>query len=1567
MATDNEQDSSSQLPTGGSPSTTNSFNKGMIKDYNDTFVGEGLYTHARNAVNSSHDGQVGVIGNEPSNLFCVSLPYTMVGCVHLTDDQWVVFTTDDTKSEIGIFDESACTYQALKSPNGNPIDFTCLNLKKTNLITGVSRKRFDCDRIVYFDDGLNPTRVLNVNDVPVLKSCTLVGNCQICTEVLTGGLATLDCEALRIAPYITHPCIKIKKGEISGTLPNGSYQACIGYLVDGVRIGDYVGLTDVQSLFTHDNVSSSLQIDITNIDTDYDEFELVILSNINAQGTAKIIGRYSTSQGTIYLDRWSNAEYTPIPVSDVIFRSEPVEKTDAMYSVNDYLLRIGVYSKYKFNYQPLANQITTKWVAVEYPEDYYIKGNNRVGYMRDEQYAFFIRFVYNTGEFSESYHIPGRPIVPGVDDAPILGGDAFASEGSMPTWKIYNTATVTSTASSQPSYLEGGTIIAEGNMGYWESTEKYPANKPEIWNSFPNLPASPLNLCGKNIRHHKMPDETVHPALSTFSQGGGRIRLLGVQFDNIRFPLDENGNPITSIVGYEILRGSRESNKSIIAKGLINNMRAYPVPENPTITGLYPNYPYNDLSDDVYLTATEQTGENGAPDVYSNPLAGYTKRVFTFHSPDTTFTNPYLNAYSLNLYQERSGTSRGYFQSPYRHPKFKALTNFASETADFLAYAVIAAQVASALLGNIPTVGLAASEDIPVTNNFLGGWSGSIATAGALAVGTGAIIPDPVTLGLYGTAVGAAAVTVGVLGVVNFPTTKEQILKVIVALIRKIQFAAQYNSYGFYDNGAIIPVKGNRRRKIEESTYVSNYLQQFTPQLQINNLYRSRTVALKINIDIQNPIAVDNSRFLLSNNQRCPQRSLNTPCTSTISSHYAGLKFSVPSQYGQLESIKQLPIITYSDLGTCKPFISPNKVFKTGVLFGGDTYINRYTEKNTMFFFNTWLKDGEPDDYEFDYTSYPNLPYPRFWFNNTQKHTFFSQPSNYRVLDYRESSGFYVNRGYFYLFNSGVRDFFVESEVNVAYRDWEDDIPKRHYDPYRFTDLNLMFRSDLIENSANYYKYDYSLSISKLVNSYVTWGSMLPREYDPKTYSTCFKYKPNKVIYSLPQNDESRKDNWRLYLVNNYKEFSSPVSSIKPVNKTGALFMMKRQSPLQFLGVEELQLEQSGTKVTIGDGGLFTGTQQLQAVVNADSSYEYGSNQSRFSAINTLYGVFWVSQNQGKVFQYAGQLDDITNNGLKWWFAKYLPSQLLAMYPDYPLGDNSVVGVGTQLIYDNTYEIVYLVKRDYKPKFTNPATLEVRNGTFYLAGTNTPIPFTNTQYFEDASFTASYDPKAKTWISFHDWIPTFLIPGRSHFMSVNGDKIWKHNVRCDSYCNYYGVNYPFEIEFVSNTGQQVASMRNIEYILEAYNYSNDCRDKFHVLDQNFDQAIVYNSEQISGLLQLNLKAKNNPLALLNYPQINSNSISIQFSKEENKYRFNQFWDITKNRGEYVPNAIPMFNVEPNGYKYNINPAYVNYAKSPLERKKFRHYSNKVFLRKFVSGNNKILFKFSNQKLLPSYR
>lgn len=1518
---------------------TNTFTKGMVKDMNETFVGEGLWTHARNAVNNSHDGQVGVIGNEPANLHCVTLPYTLIGAVHLADDKWAIFTTDDVNSEIGVFDESQCSYE-------KKVNDPCLGFKRTSLITGASRQRFDCERPVYFTDGLNPDRFIDLDNIPFKYTEKEVDGCKV--KTITQPLQ-LDCEKIRLAPIIDHPCLVLNKGKAAGTLPNGSYQAVIAYSQDGVRFTNYIGLSEVQSLFTHENVSSSLELNITSIDTTYDELELVVVARVNGTTVAKKIGNYSTSQGTIYIDRWDQ-EFETVSISQVVFRGDAAEKSDAMYEVGNYLLKVGDYSKFKFNYQPQASQIETRWVAVKYPSSYYTKGGNNTGYMRDEQYAFFIRWIYNTGERSESYHIPGRSAT-AVDKQLIFGDDAFETTGSDPIpmerWQVYNTGSVENISSRV--LPDGGVVLASGKMGYWESTEEYPDNKPDIWGS----------LCGKKIRHHKMPDETVDSLLSTFSDNGSSVSILGVEFANITHPLDNQGNPIESIVGYELMRGSREGNKSIIGKGLFNNMREYSIPKQNNLKGLFQNYPYNDLGPDSFLTSEPILDNQGAPkgqaNVTTSKMSGYKKNIFSFHSPEVTFTNPFLNPSEVTLYQEMYGTSNGQFINPWRHPKFKILTNFTSVLGKVLGVLNTVNTVLGVLGGGLD-IGFGSSEDVPINTKitFNPSYAGDIA----------GVIPgvqaSPLTIAQFVATRTANAAAVGALTVTGLlpQMYSQQYLRLFVYLIPKRQYAAQYISHGFYNNGKP-GVAGNRRRKLVNSLYVGSGSNQFNANHVVNNINRSKVVVLETEKDIADPSIVDNSRVTMGD----VNTNLYENVTRTISSHYGALKIGIPSQYGQLSSVKQFPIN-----GGCIFTTTPEKTKKFStptVLFNGDTYITRFTEKNSMFFFTDWLM-GEPDRVEWDYTLYSYLPYPRFWLNNVEENiTFLRLADDYRSLDMRSSSFLHVNRGYFYLFNSGVRDFFVESETNMGYRDWEDEPAKRHYDTDRYTDLNSMFRSDIIK-SGNFYKYDYNLSVSKLFNSHVSWGNILGLDYDPKVAETCYSYRPSRVRYSLPQELESRKDNWRVYLTNNYKDFSSPVTSIKSINRTGALFMMTRQSPRQFMGVEELKLDGTGAKITIGDGALFS--QPMQSVVNAETSFEYGSCQNKLSVINTIYGVFWVSQDQGKVFQYSGQLNEISKNGLKWWFAKYLPSELLKQYPEYPLRDNPVVGIGVQVIYDNTNEVLYITKKDYKPKKSN---LLYDGGGFYEVSQGKGkvyIPLTDKNYFEDASWTVSYDPKSQTWLSFHDWVPSFLLPSKSHFMSVNNTSIWKHNVRCDKYTNFYGVDYPFEVEFVSATGQQVVSMRNIEYILEAYKMHNDCRDKFHVLDSNFDQAIVYNSEQVSGLLELELKDKSNPVAMLSYPQVRSQSIGINFSKEEQKYRFNQFWDITKNRGEFNASVnVSMFNTEPNGYKFQINPSYVDYQKPVLQRKKFRHNVNKVFLRKLKSDNVKYLFKMSNQKIQQSPR
>ena len=64
-------------------------------------------------------------------------------------------------SEIGTFDDSECKYTEVL------VNDPCLNFKKKFLITGAAKENFDCSWQVYWDDGNNPSRTLNIDEITI--------------------------------------------------------------------------------------------------------------------------------------------------------------------------------------------------------------------------------------------------------------------------------------------------------------------------------------------------------------------------------------------------------------------------------------------------------------------------------------------------------------------------------------------------------------------------------------------------------------------------------------------------------------------------------------------------------------------------------------------------------------------------------------------------------------------------------------------------------------------------------------------------------------------------------------------------------------------------------------------------------------------------------------------------------------------------------------------------------------------------------------------------------------------------------------------------------------------------------------------------------------------------------------------------------------------------------------------------------------------------------------------------------------------------------------------------------
>lgn len=1540
-------------------SITSSLEKGMWTDNADSFLPEGTYTNAINATTVLPDGSRGGLSTECANrLSLQKAPLVLIGREYMEQRKHVTFWTDNTISEVGIYDEGTDSYTVLINDaatiaGGHP----GMNFNTANLITVRVRRNYDCGFNIYWSDGgRNIDRVLDTQFLqpnPWFQTPVVVS--PGCVNYVNTNM--VDVRQLSLNPIYNIPCLTLAKGASGGLLRSGNYQVAIAYTINGYKVTDYCAVSNNQQIWNHTGTAGGLRLKMSNLETfTFREMEVVVISTINSNVQAKRLGLYSTTIDTLYIDDIQESLPT-IPLENIPISTPAIPSSDSMWNLGDYLVRTGVRERPDFNYQPLANQIEARWIITEYPERYYHDGGYNefpmnVGNMGGEVYAVFIRWRYTTGEVSASYPLIG-PATP-------FTFFAIGSPVGVPA--------------VQP---DGGLIIANGTFDTYFSTEVYPNDKSSVWNS--NIPGHPeWNVCGQPIRWFRFPDQTSLGGNSVFSHYWNygtslspdcRIRIKGWYFTNIQPPVDLQGNLIPDIQGYEILRATRDGgNMSVLACGMVNNMRTYQ--DNTGSSGVFSNYPYNDISPDDYLTSNVANFNTGtAGNGSANKLTGYRRDLLSFHSPETVFGTPALGPGNLKVLMAMGGVSQGHFVEPWKHPMFKVLTNFDSWLANILAsiefaigiFNIIATGAAGAAGAPPPDLSLAPTNDIPMHFPLL-------ATPVPIDNVIGTTSTDPVMYGLN-VAIGIANATMLTL-ILPFQVLafRDQLLNVIKGLIPARQYALQYNSSGFYSipepakgqSGNIVPVT--------DYSYILGNMQSFN-SVTVNNLYRNKYVILQLSGAVS-PLTGDNSRFSLGTSIQAPGDFR----TRGIESYYTSYRVTQLSQYGQIDSSKQVPI-------SCMYPVTPavGARYSTGVIYGGDTYVVRYTEQNPFLFFNDWLVDA-PQDIKYDYRNYLNVPWPMFWINNDwETYSLLGLASSNRRLDGPvntflgvipgSSAAFYVNYGYFYISCNGIRDFFVETTLNMGYRDYGDEVTQQFYNPYGYQEIDQLFRTDYVKTPI-FYKYDNSLSVKNSFNQWISWGVCLRRDYDPTLAFTCFNYYPRRTVYSLQASEEQKVDLWRMFLPNNYINTNSIVRAIDSISKTGGVFLFDDAPPGKLMGIESIP-SSSGTDFAVGTGSLFA--QGLQTLSNADGSLQYGSCQGKYCSINTPYGLFWVSQRSGKIFHGnvdGSDFEDITKYGQKYRLAQELPSKLAALFPTFPLIDNPVDGVGVQLLYDNTNEILYITKRDFVPK----VDVTYSNGQWYVgcppgegpAGYDpltghllcvicmdscpgTPITLGDSRYFDNAGWTLSYSPAEKKFISWHRWTPTLSLSGVKHVITSFRTSLWKHNEVTNSWCNYYGTQYEFVVEAPINAGQQVVTVENIEYILDSFRYRPNEIDKFNQYADTFNVAQVYNEEQSTLPLFLNQTLWNNPYDRFNYPNIIGSGMNIQYTKVENKFRFpsgnSSLRDFTNDRGQFTLTNVQMKVTSPNGYSWTPQNLYFDALKNPFEQKKLRHRSNRVMLMK----------------------
>ena len=605
--------------------------KGNIKqEYNNATIGlnmdqtlnqikPGTLTYALNAALENFDANSVNYQNEPGNELCVSFPkgFTLIG-THFIGEQnkHIFFITNPNTGDnhIGYMDNNDCIYHIL-------VDAKCLNFNINHPIQKTVHRITNCTTEIYWTDGLNPRRYLDINNVPYIPT----SNSNLCDPIFTDQV---DCNQLKIQPNFSIPSLTVVDVITGGELKAGVVQFAIQYCdAAGNSFTSYYSITNptpiVDPFITTVNynytVGKSVVVDIKDLDISgqYQYYNLAVISTVNAITSVQLVGTFfieNSYDQVIYTGQ--NVDNIRLTILDIFEKYPYYDIAQDVTAVQDILVWDNLTSIDRINYQSIASQITLGWQTYRIPsnENYSneLNATNLRGYLRDEVYAFEIVFLLKNGKQTDGFHIPGRmmnnteisqPFVPDTNDDFIgepTTTDPLTGIGYSPYWKIYNTASVTGLATGDP--IDNATPYEYGEFAYWESTEEYPCNI-DVWG----------DLAGQNIRHHKFPDVLVSPIFEnpTFVAGPGFTPVMqndAVFPIGVRVDIKEVSQLIASssltpeqkddIISFKIVRGDRGTNKSIIAKGILRNVGSYKRQEQ---TLYYPNYPYNDINPDPFL------------------------------------------------------------------------------------------------------------------------------------------------------------------------------------------------------------------------------------------------------------------------------------------------------------------------------------------------------------------------------------------------------------------------------------------------------------------------------------------------------------------------------------------------------------------------------------------------------------------------------------------------------------------------------------------------------------------------------------------------------------------------------------------------------------------------------------------------------------------------------------------------------------------------------------------------------------------------------------------------------
>lgn len=1508
--------------------------KGLNLDYKIDSLIEGEYPYALNAVSRDN---LQFLTNDLGNELCVELDGNVIGSIYIEYDIYIIFLDNNKILKLNL---STCEYVVL-------LELECLNFNINNQIKAAYTTLNDCNqRILYWTDDVNPIRYYNIDTNETITNCN--------------DLSLNVCDAI---PTF----LNINVNNNGGILNTGTYQFVVSFgktsdnnspiytnwmwITNPIHIFDDPLDTPFAKLDGSPagvSTNKSIFLQIGNLPVKYNIIRVAVIITINQIISVKqILSTSYSGEYFLYTYTGDSSEDINLDVASIITDKVFYLRAKDLVIKDNRLIIANIKSIKNINYQKYANDIRisyfTQKIRIDVPPLGYKNPKNtysRKSWMRDEVYEIGIVWEFCDGSYSRVFHIPGREKstfsqtidisgnvaytdVEGkalMDDL-ILGSDNNAINCDNEKWKNRNTAVRTALYDCSNTTIfinhvytgtyyyqiytlpsvdlsQDGFILIEENFEY------------RLWRYVINGEDIDLSILTYvyNISQ-TLPDLTdcdnVLNIPCTYSEGHMAY------FESCeRYPLIKDCN------GDYMYPTEEDIDGNIIGQ----HVRHHRMPDST----IEPHFTV-DLPNDAYVEAKEDIGQNRKPYDYTYiyPLGISVNNIKVPDDIDRNFVRGFRIVYVQRTENNKTVVAKGLLHGCFRDED--------ENNAPYL----------------IPKHGINSYEYYA----FPGGG------------GTHAETANPT----------------GLIGAYTFHSPNTSFLKPNLTsdyLKVEWEFYGRGDVYGDtdeWDNDDFCDGYNFGRRQnynLNQYTYSRHY---FTNELQVNrmlqglmyapadtfvnnastldlpldNRNRESSVYLQLKTkDFNNRLTLvnwwdeyqsDDQSPVLANNpiQDCDtsfwkhkweynEEWYDNPVRAralskwSAATWYVAIKRNNCSPYGRIDNL------FYIDTGLRRSIPIEGDLFEIKGVYG-DSFINYWAYRRTS---RIGRRDGD-DGGNNDNLNDSDYEGPKF------------KPKTLKTLIHS----------------------IVESDINVDMRYEGDGIRETYYPKLGNGSYGLDSAvPNEIEPLAAYLNRFYYNTCNEAVEDFVDnyWMYNIDysnvnnkRVYIPITitYKTCecSSELPNVIAYS----NKSNLNNFNLndFLANNYLTVPSnygPINNLFILNN--GLYAHTRDIIWKIF-TNEKQLKIDENTVFIGQGDLFS----KDPLAVYASNVGYAGNILQFGTLETETGYYFYDIYGGKLHHYSDKLDDLSLKKLMNFFknnSKFcLPLENKDNYANPE-------GIGIMMTYDYYNNRLLISKKDYEFKYpemykgiynentAEPNSIYQHNNRFILTTDDAPdysfISVKDDNYFCDKSFTLSFSYNLDAWVSFHSFIPDYYLNTRNNFYTIKNQTIYKHNIQC-SYHKYYDIGYPYIIDFPVITKPDV--MSNKYTALHWNSLGQLCDENCNLIyqyDKTFNKVLLYNSNQSTGVLNLNYSKGGYLRIEPNYPDINID-------------RNEKYFSLTNIRDYVDTYDKPMFISSCGKCNCDINKTFNNDIINPNKYyKELQRMRDTFMIARFILDNNNSL-------------